>query len=410
MTRAKAAPKTKTELIKRILILLVVLAGGGWLIRTYLLSSPVIKPLELSGRIEGYETDIGAKVGGKLLYITVREGDKVKKGQILAQLEDTEIKAQLEGAKAKIEANQEKERQANWQIEVIKSQIEEVQLARQQSEDDSTGRTNQAFSTVTAAEAQLAVAQAQQTQAQSELKLAKADLKRYHTLLKEGVVSQQQYDQILSRWETSAANLKSHQAAIDAASKQIQVTQGALIQATSSKFNSNINQAKLLSLQTQLKQTESQLNGAKAEVRNSQASEREIRSRAKDLKIYSPLDGVVITRTSEPGQVLAAGKTVLTVVNLGDLYLRGYIPEGEIGRVRVGQQAEVYLDSSPKEPIPAKVTEIDSKASFTPENIYFKEDRVKQVFGVKLGLTTGNGYAKPGMPADAKILEPPQKP
>lgn len=113
----------------------------------------------------------------------------------------------------------------------------------------------------------------------------------------------------------------------------------------------------------------------------------------------------MITRNAEPGQVVAVGKTILSAVNLEDLYMRGFIAEGQIGRVKVGQKAEVYLDSDPKHPLKAKVTEVDSKASFTPENIYFKEDRVKQVFGVKLGLLEGGGYAKPGMPADAKILE-----
>ena len=403
-TLAKAEKKPGN--IRKIILLLVILAGAGWAIKTYVLPGPVVnKPLELSGRIEGYETDIGAKVGGKLIYITVREGDTVKKGQVIAQLEDSEIKAQLEGAKAKTESYKEKERQALWQIEVIKSQIQEVELTKLQAEDDSTGRTNQAISTVTAAESQLAVAIAQQSQAESELKLAKADLNRYIPLLKEGVVTQQQYDQVLSKAETSQANVKSRQAAVEAARKQVKVAQGSLIQAKSSRFNSNINQSKILSLQTQLRQSESQLEGAKADVKNAIASQQEIKAREKDLKIFSSLDGVVITRTSEPGQVIAAGKTVLTVVNLGDLYLRGYIPEGEIGRVKVGQAAEVYLDSNPKQPVSAKVTQVDAKASFTPENIYFKEDRVKQVFGVKLGLVQGGGYAKPGMPADAKILE-----
>jgi HlyD family secretion protein len=83
--------------------------------------------------------------------------------------------------------------------------------------------------------------------------------------------------------------------------------------------------------------------------------------------------------------------------------LRGYIPEGEIGKIRVGQAARVFLDSSPNQPFTAHVSQIDTKASFTPENIYFKQDRVKQVFGVKLAIDDPAGLAKPGMPADAEI-------
>jgi len=410
MTSA-APPRGKVEKkpgkIKGLILLLLALAGLGWVFKTYVLPSQETKPLELSGRIEGYETDIGAKVGGKVVYIKVREGDRVTKGELLAQLEDTETQARLEGAKAQIESYKQKQKQAVWQIEVIKRQIEETKLSKQQSEDDASGRINQALSTVTAAESQLAVAQAQLVQSQSALKLAKADLDRYTPLLKDGVVTRQQYEQVLNRWENSQADVVSHEAAVEAARKQIQVAQGALTQAKSNRFNSNINQAKLLSLQTQLKQTESQLEGAKAELKNAEANQKQIKAQEKDLKIYSSIDGEVITRNAEPGQVVGVGKTILTVVDLNNLYLRGYIPEGEIGRVKVGQKAEVYLDSNPKQPVPAKVTQVDAEASFTPENIYFKEDRVKQVFGVKLGIDQGVGYAKPGMPADAKILEKP---
>ena len=402
MTSNSASKKGK---IIRLLPILLLILGVGWLVKTYILSSKANQPLELSGRIEGYETDIGAKVGGRVDYIKVREGDQIKKGELLAQLEDTQIKAQLEGAKAQIDSYKQKENQALWQIDVINRQIEQEQLSKKQSVDDSLGRVNQATSSVTAAQSQLAVAKAQQAQSQSALKLAKADLDRYSTLIKEQVITRQQYEQALNRWENSQAEVNSRLAAVEAARKQINVAQGSLVQARSSRFNPDISQARLLSLQTQLKQTQSQLNGAKAELENAKANQKQIQVQQKDLKIYSPLDGVVITRNAEPGQVVAVGKTILSAVNLEDLYMRGFIAEGQIGKVKVGQKAEVYLDSDPKHPLKAKVTEVDSKASFTPENIYFKEDRVKQVFGVKLGLLEGGGYAKPGMPADAKILE-----
>jgi HlyD family secretion protein len=122
------------------------------------------------------------------------------------------------------------------------------------------------------------------------------------------------------------------------------------------------------------------------------------------LKILSPIDGVVLTRTAEPGEVLAAGKTIVTLINLGDIYMRGYIPEGQVGAIRVGQAAEVFLDSDPYNALAATVAAIDTKASFTPENIYFKDDRVTQVFGLKLRIENNEGFAKPGMPADATIL------
>ena len=116
------------------------------------------------------------------------------------------------------------------------------------------------------------------------------------------------------------------------------------------------------------------------------------------------MDGVVVSRMVEPGEVISAGAAVIMVVNLEQVYLRGYIPEGDVGHVRVGQPAQVFLDSDPEQPLQAQVLAIDTEASFTPENVYFRDDRVTQVFGLRLGIENPDGFAKPGMPADGKIL------
>ena len=122
-----------------------------------------------------------------------------------------------------------------------------------------------------------------------------------------------------------------------------------------------------------------------------------------DLTVVAPFDGTIATRTAEPGEVIQAGTAIVTLIDLTKVYLRGYIPEGEIGCVRVGQRAQLFLDSDRNKPLEAVVSRIDPQATFTPENTYFRDDRVKQVVGVKLHLNTGIGYAKPGMPADGEI-------
>jgi HlyD family secretion protein len=92
------------------------------------------------------------------------------------------------------------------------------------------------------------------------------------------------------------------------------------------------------------------------------------------------------------------------MIDLNKIYLRGFVPEGDIGRVKLDQAARIYLDSSPKTPIEATVSRIDPESSFTPENTYFRDERVKQVVGVKLLIKNPTGTAKPGMPADGEIL------
>jgi HlyD family secretion protein len=388
----------------KLLIPLALLALGTGLGVRYYLSLPQANSLQLSGRIEGYETDVGAKVGGRIDFVAVREGDRVTKGQAIARLDDAEIQAQLAGARARLASAQQKESQARLQLAVIDSQIKEAQLNLSQSKDDALGKINQAQAAVASAQAQLAQAKAQQQEAEAELKLAQTDRNRYLPLLKEGVIPQQQFDQTQTRLESAQASLKARRAAVAAAQKQVNVAEGALIQAQTSKLNPDINTARIEGWQKQLAQAKSQLAAAQADVKNAKASEQEILARVSDLKVLSPIDGVVITRTVEPGEVVAAGKTLLTLVNLNDVYLRGYIPEGRIGEVRVGQAAKVLLDSAPDRPLSARVTAIDPQASFTPENIYFKDDRVTQVFGVKLGIDNPGGFAKPGMPADGEIL------
>ena len=144
--------------------------------------------------------------------------------------------------------------------------------------------------------------------------------------------------------------------------------------------------------------------GARADLVRSQSMLDEAKANRKDLSVIAPFDGTVTTRAAEPGEVIAAGTPILTVVDLNRIYLRGYVPEGEMGKVKLGQAARVYLDSAPDKPLEAVVSRVDPSASFTPENTYFRNDRVKQVIGLKLQLKNPSGLGKPGMPADGEIL------
>jgi multidrug efflux pump subunit AcrA (membrane-fusion protein) len=162
--------------------------------------------------------------------------------------------------------------------------------------------------------------------------------------------------------------------------------------------------AQALSIEQQIHQAQADIQSAEAEVARSRAQLQEAEANRSDLRIVAPFDGTVATRSTEPGEVVAPGTAIVTILNPGQIYLRAFIPEGEIGRVRTGQPARVYLDSNPKQPLEAVVARVDPQASFTPENTYFRDDRVKQVVGVKLQLVNPQGFAKPGMPADGEVL------
>lgn len=381
-----------------------ILVGLGVGIKYYFFSSTNDPVIELSGRIEGYETDVGTTVSGRVETITVREGESVKANQLIAQLDDDELQARLQGMQARLKSTQQQVNQARSQIEVIQSNIRETQLSRQQAQDNSQGSIEQAQANLEAATAQLEQAQAQTQEAQAQLKLAKADRDRFQRLWEQGVVPKQRYDQAQTEWESLQATVQARQSAVNAAQRQVNAAQGEFRQAKTSNINPEIFTERLQGLRQQLEQARSRLEASQADVANAQANQDQIKAQLDDLDVTSPIDGVVLDRIAEPGEVLSSGKIILTVINLDNVYLRGYIPEGQIGDIRVGQSAKVYLDSNPDQPLEATVSSIDSQASFTPENIYFKRDRVKQVFGLKLSIDNPQGFAKPGMPADAEII------
>jgi HlyD family secretion protein len=370
---------------------LVALAAAGYA-AWHFWPQPPERGLQASGRIEGYETDVGAKIGGRINFIAVREGDKVHRGQVLVRIDDSEVQAQLRGAKAQVASAQALEQQARLQINVIESQLQAAQLNVNQAQQDTQGRVFQAQANVAAAQAQL-------QQSQAQLKLAKQDRDRYAQLVREGAVTRQLFDQAQTGYETAQAIVAAHQ-------KQINAAKGALTLAQSSQFNPTIQNAQMAALLSQQKQAYAQLRAAQSNIRNALAAQQQIEAQIGYLNLTSPIDGVVTARSREPGAVVTNGQTVLTLVDLNSVYLRAYVPEGKIGSVRVGQNVQVFLDSNPQRPFAARVAAIDPEASFTPENIYFREDRVRQVFGVKITITHPDGYAKPGMPADAKFEQP----
>jgi HlyD family secretion protein len=114
-----------------------------------------------------------------------------------------------------------------------------------------------------------------------------------------------------------------------------------------------------------------------------------------------------MARLAEPGELVAAGRPIATLVNLEELYVRVYVAERDVGRIRLGARATVAVDAYPGRVFAGEVSELAQQAEFTPKEVHMKDEREKLVFGVKLRLANPEGRLKPGMPADAKIrVEP----
>jgi HlyD family secretion protein len=126
-------------------------------------------------------------------------------------------------------------------------------------------------------------------------------------------------------------------------------------------------------------------------------------TRLSQSTLYSPLTGLVLSKHAEPGEMLAAGAPVVTVGKMDEVWLRGYIPESELGRVKVGQAARVTVDTWPGRSFEGRISFIASEAEFTPKNVQTEKERVKLVYRIKITLPNPKGELKPGMPADAVI-------
>ena len=147
-----------------------------------------------------------------------------------------------------------------------------------------------------------------------------------------------------------------------------------------------------------------QIDAARARLQGAEALLGAVRVKRGDAAISSPLAGVVVAKHAEPGEQMTPGAPVVTVANLKNVWLRAYIPETELGRVRLGTEAEVRSDSYPAKTYRGKVTFIASEAEFTPRSVQTEKERVKLVYRIKISLDNPNDELKPGMPADAVLV------
>ena len=280
---------------------------------------------------------------------------------------------------------------------MLASQINEAALGGEQASADTHGRLAQSNAAAAAAQAQVGQAAAVLRAAQATLALAGLDRARYDALSRTGDVSAQRAQQANTAYRTAGDEVAQQGEALAAARRNAIAATGALDIARSTSYNAPIHAAQVVTLERQQHEAQAQIAAANADANQARALQRSAEAALNDLTVRAASSGTVIARAVEPG------RTLLSIVDLDHVYLRGYVPEGDIGRVRVGQRATVSLDSDPQHALDARVGEIDTQASFTPENVYFKQDRVEQVFGVRLDLRDPRGYAKPGMPADATI-------
>lgn len=374
------------------LLFLLVLAGAAFLIWRLFLARTAAPEnvIAVSGRIEGDSAAVAAKLSGRIVEVRVREGDTVNAGDVIAVLDDDQIRAREQQAQAAVTDAEAKAEAARAQIAVLQEQLRQSELLTEQARTDAQGRVRQAESEVVAAEAELA-------RQEAAYRLAAFDREAYTRLASTGAVAERKGKEAVSTAEQQSA-------AVAAARRRVESARGALLVAKASLTNPGIRASQAGANRKQIAQQEKEIASANAKIQQARAQLAEAQANRQDLNITAPFSGTIVTRAAEPGEVVASGTAIVTLLDLSKVYLRGFVPEGEIGKVKLDQPARVYLDSNPNQPLEAIVSRIDPEATFTPENTYFRDERVKQVVGLKLQLKNAAGYAKPGMPADGEIL------
>lgn len=377
----------------------------GWLVYRHFKQPPSDRIL-LSGNIELTEINIAFKIPGKLIERTVDEGDCVTKGMLIARIDRDQLLRQHERESAGLGSSREQLEEAlsavGWQEQTLTADIE-------QRRADLNAYQAQYQQLINGSRPQeIRDAKAEVDNAQAECDRATNDWKRAQMLFSHEDISALQFDQYRRNYQASEAALRSakeraelviigpRQELIDAAAAQVRRAQASLRVAEAN--------------QLELRRRKQEVLTRREEIKRQQAQMEVIESQLEDTVVESPIDGVVLVKSAELGEVLAPGSSVVTLGDIDHPWLRGYINEKDLGRVKLGASAKITTDSYPGKAYWGTVSFISSQAEFTPKQIQTLEERVKLVYRIKIEVANPERELKLNMPVDAEILTGPSKP
>ncbi len=381
------------------LVAALALAGWTWW-RSHLNASGI---LQASGRIEVTEVNVSSKVTGRVAALHVEEGTDVKTGQLIAELEGQELEAQLRQAKAALQSVEAKLIQARITLQIepttVRTQIRQAEETLRAAEE----RLHMLKAGFRAQE--IEEGRANLRQAQARLEIARLTRDRFRDLLADGAVSKQELDRAESDLQATDGALRAAQERLNILEEGSRPEDIRMAQAERDRAEAGLEAAQANAATLDLRQQDVRV--AEAAVREAQANVRRLETQVAELKVFSPLDATVLTKAVETGEVAAAGKPLVLLGDLDHPWIKIYVPETQLGKVRLGAPAGVLVDSFPRQPFRGTVTWISDQAEFTPKNVQTAEERVNLVYAVKITIQNAERKLKAGMPADADLsLEP----
>jgi HlyD family secretion protein len=383
----------------RRLVLIAAVLGGGvywyWQSRENSNRDRIL----VSGNLELTQVDLSFKIPGRLVELTVREGQWVKRGEAIARLDSAQLDQQRSRDRAAVEAAQSNYQQLQTAIEYQQATMESEIALRQAEIAQAQARLDDLLAGSRQQEIQQA--QAAVTDAQAWHDVARLEWDRAQTLYRNQDISTQQYDQARTKLESTQALLRQaeqrlalvqegpRKQEITAARAQVARAQAALTAAEASRL--------------ELRRKREELAARRAEIARSQAAVGMTEAQLADTVMTAPIDGVVLVKAAEAGEVVAAGTTIVTLGDLEHPWLRAYISETDLGRVKLGAQVNLSTDSFPGKIYQGRVSFIASEAEFTPKQIQTKEERAKLVYRIKVEVDNSHHELKNNMPVDAEL-------
>jgi HlyD family secretion protein len=380
-------------------VLIAVLGGAGFLIYRDM-RPKTDNRIVVSGNIELTQVDIAFKTAGRLVELKVGEGDVVKKGEIIARLDQDQLKNQRAQQVATLASAQatlaEAEASLRFQQATTVADLElrraEIGAATSKLTELKNGSRPQEID-----EAKAAV-----SAAQAEYDRASKDWERAQTLYKDDDISTSQRDEFRHRFDAATANLnqiKEH-AALVTAGPRSEVIQTANADVKRAEAGLKLGEAN--SIETERRQQEIAVR--RADIDRARAQIALIDSQLADTVVMSPIDGVVMVKSADEGEVLAPGTSVVTIGDIDHPWLRAYVDEKDLGRVKLGAKLKVTTDSYPGKSYEGRVTFISPEAEFTPKQIQTSEERVKLVYRIKVEIDNPQHELKSNMPADGELV------
>jgi len=387
----------RKRIIPPVVLVLVVIGLGAYFFISKRAND--LDRIDLTGHVEATEVDLSFRLAGHVARIPVSEGSLVGTGDLLAELRQSVYQARRDQAAAKVDEIEAYRASLMTAIQtregVITSGVEQakagVLAAQARYKSLTTGSREQE---VRAAEAALELAQVEHDKRQ-------ADYERMKRLAERQIISRSDFEAVEAAYEVSRAALtaaREQYELVKLGPREEAVEEGRayLSGSTASLGAARASLGEVDKLKMDLKVVQAQKAQAEALLAMAEDDLNETR-------ILAPFAGFITVRAVEPGEFIQPGAPVLTLVKLDRVWVNTYVPETKLGRVKLGQAAEVRTDSFPDKVYPGRVTYISPEAEFTPKNVQTKEERVKLVYRIKVSLDNPDQELKPGMPVDIAL-------